>query len=426
MQQKPFFGVLTRVMKENHPFDFYLTRLQAAAKTLKLSPTTLAFLSRPNCIHQKNISFINDQGLEEVLPAYRVQFNNARGPYKGGIRFHPAANLDEVQALAASMALKCAVVAIPLGGAKGGVQCEPKKYSAGELERIARAYTRAMAHALGVDRDIPAPDVYTTPAIMGYMLDEYEHLVGRSEPGMITGKPLVLGGSVGRDTATAQGAVYVLEEFIQTLHTHPRTLRVAIQGFGNAGYHAACILHTLGYLIVGISDSTGAYIDEAGIDPTIAWQTKKKTGSLADPTLLTTNDALLAVDCDILVPAALDNQIRADNAHAVRARIVLEIANGPTTPEADHILKEKGCIVLPDILVNAGGVAVSYFEWVQNRTQDYWSEAQIQARLAPLMQAAFHSVYVIAEEKKLSLRDAAFLLGVSRISEALDARGKTS
>ena len=350
-------------MEQNHPFAFYLERLERAAQTLGLSPAQIKTLSTPNQVHQKDITITKDNGTSETLRAYRVQFNNARGPYKGGIRFHPEADVDEVTALAAAMAIKCAVVNIPLGGGKGGVQFDPKKYSPDEIEKISRAFMRSMEGVFGVDRDIPAPDVYTTPTIMGHMLDEYEKMMGHSEPGAITGKPIILGGSIGRDTATAQGAVYVLEELVTSRGLTRSDLRVAVQGFGNAGFHAARLLHELGYRIVGLSDSRGALIDQAGLDPEVVHETKQKTGALStDLTLLSTNEALLEMDCDILIPAALDNQLRGDNAAHIQAKIILEIANGPTTPEADHIFKEKGVVVVPDVLANAGAVSVSYFD----------------------------------------------------------------
>jgi glutamate dehydrogenase/leucine dehydrogenase len=425
--------------KVSNPFAFYIERLRQAADSLGLSDAERVILEKPDAIIEREISLIRDDGTREKLRAYRVQFNNARGPYKGGIRFHPAADLDEVKALAAAMAIKCAVVNVPLGGGKGGVQFNPKEYSRAEIERVSRGFVRALGHALGVDKDIPAPDVYTTPAIMGYMLDEYEKMRGASEPGMITGKPLALGGSLGRDTATAQGGVYVLEYMIDALGHDRSKLRVAVQGFGNAGFHAARLLHNLGYMIVGLSDSQGALMGSRGLDPMRVQKAKHEhdsitglycTGSVCDEekmerdaVTIGANADLLETDCDILIPAALDNQLTAENAPRVKAKIILELANGPTSPEADAIFERSGIKVIPDVLANSGGVAVSYFEWVQNRQGYYWTEDEVRERLKPLMVNASEAIAKTSMEKKVSLRDAAFLLGVQRITDALRARG---
>lgn len=416
-------------MDTSNPYYQYIVRLSRAAEALGLSEPVKRRLADPDRVLEKDISIDRDDGTAETMRAFRVQFSNARGPYKGGIRFHPKADLDEVKMLGAQMAIKCAVVNIPLGGGKGGVQFDPKKYSKREIERVSRAFVRAMHENLGVDKDIPAPDVYTTPEIMGWMLDEFEKLQGRSEPGMITGKPIVLGGSLGRDTATAQGAVYVLEEVVSVMDFPPRPLRVAVQGFGNAGYHAARLLHARGYKIVALSDSKHAIFAD-DLCPRKVMEAKKKHGGGIEAyakeiagVRVGTNEDLLAADCDILIPAALDNQITKENASRVKARIVLEIANGPTSPEADAILANQNTVVVPDVMANAGGVAVSYFEWVQNRQQYYWTEAEIFDRLKTLMVSAFREVGALADERGISLRDAAFLLGVRRIAQALEARG---
>ena len=410
----------------NTPFNNYLTNLEKAAKILNLSEKETAALREPNKVIEKKISVALDSGEQKEFNAYRVQFNNARGPYKGGIRFHPAADISEVKALAALMAVKCATVNIPFGGGKGGVQCNPKELSAGELEKVARAWARAMADDIGVDKDIPAPDVYTTPEIMAYILDEYEKKKGRSEPGLITGKPIDLGGSLGRGTATAQGAVYVLEELIKMLGKEQGQLTVAIQGFGNAGYFAANILHNLGYKIVAVSDSKGGIYNATGLNPVEIMKIKEEQGSVTNAAgaQIITNEEILTCDCDILIPAALDNQIREDNTAAVKAGIILEISNGPTTPAADKILREKGVVVVPDVLANAGGVTVSYFEWVQNRMGYYWTEEEVFAKLKPIMVKAFQDIWRFAEEKKIALRDAAFILAVERIVKAMRLRGR--
>lgn len=422
-----------------NPFHSYLTRLERAAKTLKLSERQHEELKKPQAIVEKKLDIVRENATRVSLPAYRVQFSNARGPYKGGIRFHPAADLDEVKALAAAMAVKCAVVDIPLGGGKGGVQFSPKEYTRGEIERVSRAWAREFADAIGVDKDIPAPDVYTTAEIMGYMLDEYEKTVGHSQAGMITGKPLAIGGIVGRDTATAQGGAYVLGEIVRALELEPSKLRVAVQGFGNAGYHIARILHASGYRIVGLSDSKGALMSERGLDPEAAYRAKHEhdvitalycPGSVCDEEKLArdlvkvgTNEDLLTMDCDILIPAALDNQLTKENAGAVKASLILELANGPTTPEADAVFDERGIHLVPDVLANAGGVTVSYFEWLQNREGSRWSETDVSERLKPIMISASQAVWNMARDKDVTMREAAFLVGIRRISDALHARG---
>jgi len=407
-------------------FSRYEERVKKVAKTLGLSDEQTKVLLTPDTIAEPILEIKRDDGSMVMIPAYRIQFSNARGPYKGGIRFHPAADRDEVMLLAALMALKTAVVNIPMGGSKGGAQFDPKTYSSSEIERVARAWARAMKDIIGVDKDIPAPDVYTNPEIMGYMLDEYEHVMGHSEPGMITGKPIVLGGSLGRTPATGQGGVFVLEELLDILKMPHKGLRVVVQGFGNVGYAAASILHGLGYIIVGISDSTSAIYSDAGLDPEYVMKIKNEQGSVAKVpnVIVMTNEELLVAMCDILIPAALDNQIHKDNAGTIQASIILELANGPTTSEADEILNKRNIHVVPDILANAGGVTVSYFEWVQNRMQYAWTEEEVHARLKTIMVNAFHGVWEQAFRDHISLRDAAYQLSIKRIVDALHYRGK--
>ncbi len=397
---------------KNTPFQNYLTRLDEAKSILNLEEKDIAPLREAEHIHQTTIAIKRDNGTDESIQIYRVQFNNARGPYKGGIRFHPQADLDEVKALAAAMAIKCAVVGIPLGGGKGGAQFDPKTHSPAEIEQVARAWSRAMAPFIGVDKDVPAPDVYTTPQIMGWMLDEFEKTVGHKEPGMITGKPIELGGSLGRDTATAQGGVYVLETFLKSKGEELKGKTVIIQGFGNAGSHAARILEAQGAVIVGLSDSKRAIYKADGFKVPETLDTPIEGASII------TNEELLTMPADILVPAALDNQLRGDNADKVQAKYILELANAPTTPGADAIFEKNGVIVIPDVLANAGGVTVSYFEWEQNRKDEKWSAEEVQTRLRPIMQSAFEALDKLAKEKKLSYRKAAFVLAVQRIVEA--------
>ncbi len=410
------------------PFKNYSVNVEKAVKLLSLPEVFVKKLTTPNRIIQKKISVTMDNGVKKTFQAYRVQFNNARGPYKGGIRFHPDADLDEVKALAAAMAVKCSVVGIPLGGGKGGVTCDPKKLSTKELEKISRAWGKAMAPFIGANRDIPAPDVYTTGQTMAFILDEFEKFHGRSEPGLITGKPLSLGGSLGRDTATADGGAFVLRELIKELGLKRTDLKVVIQGFGNAGATMAKILKHEGYVIVGLSDSHGAIYDVSGLDPENLELSKQEKGSLqagaGEGVRLLSNEELLTSECDILIPAALDGIFNKNNAGKVKAKVIVELANGPTTPEADEILMKRGVTVVPDVLFNAGGVTVSYFEWVQNISGFYWTAEEVRKRLEPIMVKSFKEIWEMAKVKKISLRDAAFATGIGRIVEAMKYRGR--
>jgi glutamate dehydrogenase/leucine dehydrogenase len=414
-------------MQKNTPFENYVTRLIRTKDILGYTDNDIEFLKTPQNVIDDTISITRDSGEQAPYKAYRVQFNNMRGPYKGGIRFHPDADIDEVKALAAAMTIKCAVVDIPFGGAKGGVQFNPKTASKKEIQDISRAWARLMAPHIGAHKDIPAPDVYTNGQIMGYILDEYEKITGVSEPGLITGKPLAIGGSLGRDRATAQGGVYVLQTLVKELGRDTEKLRVSIQGFGNAGYTLAILLHDKGYRIVGASDSRGGIYAKDGFDPREVMKIKEEKGSVVDYTApgieILSNEAIIGSECDILVPAALDNQIRADNADTVKAYIILELANGPTTPDADQILESRKIIVVPDVISNAGGVTVSYFEWVQNISSFYWTENEVFEKLEPIMVHAFEAIWKMSTAKQISLRDASFAIAVQRIIEAAKARG---
>lgn len=413
---------------QNNPFENYLENLALAGKALGLTTAELERMKTPDRIIEQDLLIETEKG-SETFPAYRVQWNNARGPYKGGIRFHPAADLDEVKSLAALMAIKCSVVGIPLGGAKGGVTIDPKKYSAKDLEKVARAWAGAMASSIGVHKDIPAPDVYTNGQTMAHILDEYEKIVGHEEFGVITGKPLELGGSLGRNIATAQGGVYVLQELVKDLGFKIEDLRVAVQGFGNAGYTAASILHKMGAKVVAVTDSSGGQYSESGLDPEELnrWKEENKKGLnefSKDGFKSITNTELLETECDVLIPAALDNQLTASNAGNVKAKIVLELANGPTTPEADKVFFDKGITLVPDVLANAGGVTVSYFEWVQNRSGDKWTESVVLEKLHTIMIESYRAVYALSREKKIDMRLSAFSVGVKRIVDAMKLRGR--
>ncbi len=413
--------------------------MAAVLKELKFDKGAAKLFEKPQHIHKKTITIQRDNGRKATYPAFRVQFNNARGPYKGGIRYHPDADEDEVKALAALMAIKTAVVDIPFGGAKGGIQLNPKELSKKELQAVSRAYVRAFKDHLGPDIDCPAPDVNTNGDIMAWMRDEYEQLTHTYSPAMITGKPMSFGGSVGRDTATARGGFFILQELVSRDALDPGELTVVIQGFGNAGSHMAHLLHDAGYTIVAVSDSQGGVYSKEGIDPVRIEKYKHKTGSVTgeycagsvcdiermklDNVRRVTNEELLELPCDILIPAALDNVVTAKNAKNIKARYILELANGPTTPEADEILEKRKIMVIPDVLANAGGVTVSYFEWSQGRSGEQWTAEQVDERLRRIMLEAFTSVRRKARRQKMSFRHAAFAVGMERMADAMRVRG---
>jgi len=419
-----------------NPFTNAQKQLKTAAKILNLDPDVLKMLKKPKRILQASIPVKMDDGSIKKFAGYRVQYNDARGPFKGGIRFHPQVNLAEVKALAFWMTIKCASVGIPMGGGKGGVVVKPQLLSPAELERLSRGYVKAFADYLGPKKDVPAPDVYTTPQIMAWMMDEYSKIKGKKTPAVITGKPIKYGGSQGRDTATAQGGFYVLDELVKKLKMNPKNTKVIIQGFGNAGANMADLMFHTGYKIVGYSDSKTAVVDSKnkGFDSHIIEKIKKKKGyvdicncheikcSCTDHKHMT-NQQLLQQKCDILVLAALENQITGCNASKVKAKIILELANGPTTPEADVKLFKKGIHVLPDVLANAGGVTVSYFEWLQNMKNQRWSKKEVFNKLQKIMVNSFNSVWKLSQKHNVDLRTASFLLAVERIAQAIKERG---
>jgi glutamate dehydrogenase/leucine dehydrogenase len=402
-------------------FTNTMEQLHRAAELLQLDPATLTILEHPQRTVQVSIAVRMDNGTMRVFDGYRVQYNNARGPYKGGIRYHAQTDMDEVKALAFWMSVKCAVVNIPFGGGKGGITVDPKGLSSGERERLTRGFTRAIAEVIGPQTDIPAPDVNTTPEIMAWIADEYAKVIGHAAPAVVTGKPLAAGGSEGRGTATGQGGFFILESVRRKVGLDPETSSVVIQGFGNAGQSIARLVHRHGYKIVGLSDSRGGIISEHGLDPELVQQHKEKTGSVLgfSGARDVTNEELLVHPCGILIPSALENQITKDNAHSIKAKIILELANGPTTPEADTILANAGVTVVPDVLANAGGVATSYFEWVQNRENAHWSESEVFTKLEEVLRTAFEDVWAAKEQYQVDMRRAAFVLAIRRMKEAM-------
>jgi len=412
--------------KQFNAFEMAQAQFDAYAEKLQLDGGSRELLRWPLREYHFLIPVHMEDGSVQVFKGYRVQHNDARGPAKGGIRFHPQETVDTVRALAMWMTWKCAVVDIPYGGGKGGVICNPMELSTSELERLARGYIRAIGRFIGPERDIPAPDVYTTPQIMAWMMDEYSKLVGYNVPGVITGKPIPLGGSLGRGDATARGAVYTILEAAKVIGLDLKNATVAVQGYGNAGYFAAKLMREFaGSKVVAVSDSRGGAYSADGIDPEAAFEQKKSTGSVAGlaGSKPISNSELLELDVDVLIPAAIENVITEKNAANVKAKIIAEAANGPTTPEADEILYKGGKYLIPDFLCNAGGVTVSYFEQVQNAYDYYWDEKTVHERLDQKMTAAFHAVHEMAQRHEVHNRLAAYLVAVNRVAEAVRLRG---
>ncbi len=409
-----------------NPFTIAQKQLDVAAERLGLDQATHDLLRWPQQELRVTLPVPMDDGKVQIFHAYRIQYNTARGPAKGGLRWHPEETIDTVRALAAWMTWKTAVVDIPLGGGKGGVTCNPKQMSETEKQRLARAYIRAIAWTISVSKDVPAPDVYTTPQIMAWMMDEYETLVGHHHPGVITGKPIPLGGSEGRGDATARGGVYVTREAAKQLNIDLRGKTMAIQGFGNAGQYAALLAsEILGLKLIAASDSRGGIYNAKGLDPKQVVDYKLRSGGLHGfpGAESITNEELLELDVTVLFPSALENVITANNADRIKCKISCELANGPTTPEADDILHQNNVFVLPDFLANAGGVTVSYFEQVQNTYNFYWPLEEIHQRLDEKMTRAFHGVYQMYLKEKVNMRQAAYLVSVARVAEACKLRG---
>jgi len=416
-------------MANINPFEIVQRQIDKCAEILNLDLDVTAILKIPKQELHVALPVRMDDGSLKVFQGFRVQYNDARGITKGGIRFHPEETIDTVRALSAWMTWKCALLDLPLGGAKGGVICNPKEMSVGELERLSRAYIRAVYQFIGPEKDVPAPDVYTTPQIMAWMMDEYSTIMGKPQFGVITGKPLAIGGSKGRGDATALGGMFAIREAASSIGLDLSKATIAIQGYGNAGYHAARLCSELfGSKIVALCDSKGGVcckVGESGIDPQAAYEHKISTTSVCNLPGMDSisNEELMELDVDILIPSAIENVITEKNASSIKASIVAELANGPTTPEADDILHANGVHVIPDFLCNAGGVTVSYFEMVQNFYMYSWEETEVRERLDNKMTTAYHSVLNTSREYKINMRQAAYIRAVERVVEAMRLRG---
>ncbi len=417
-------------MSDGSLLDDALVRLDEAARHLKVDPDVVEKLKYARETTKVRLMIRMDDGSRKSFLAWRCRYDDTRGPTKGGIRYHPDAHVEEVETLAFWMTFKCAVMNLPYGGGKGAVRVDPRKLSKAELERLSRAYMQAFARTVGPDRDIPAPDVYTNAMIMGWMADEYAQIKGQAEPAVITGKPIALGGSLGRGDATARGGYYLVRHLADDLKLG-KVMRVAVQGFGNAGQHVARLLAGDGHRIVAVSDSQGAVYAGNGLNVE-ALLAAKAAGKPVTATVgqhgheALDPEQVVGVQCELLVPAALENMIHADNARSVRAKLILELANGPVTPEADEILNTAGVVVLPDILANAGGVTVSYFEWVQNRQGFYWTEEEIHTRLRAIMEREGRAIWSLSRGKNIPVRTAAYVHALARLAEAIEAHGTQS
>ena len=415
---------LAPVVATPNPYEAVLQLLQLASKKLDLDPGVHEILKRPMRTMIVNIPIAMDDGSIQVFTGYRVQYNDILGPTKGGIRYHPELTLDEVVALSAWMTFKTAVTGLPLGGGKGGIRCNPKNMSSRELENLTRGYTRAMARFIGPYSDVPAPDVYTDAQTMAWIMDEYSGIVGYNVFGVVTGKPVPVGGSLGRNEATSRGVLYTVIEAAEHLGLKLKGAPAAVQGYGNVGYHAARLLHEIGCKIIAVSDSKGGICNPEGIDPIKVNEHKTKTGSVIGykGCRNITNEDLLELECEVLVPSALENQITKENANKIKAKMVAEGANGPTTPEADEILYKNGVFVIPDILANSGGVIVSYFEQVQNQMNYYWSEEEVRVKLKDTITKAFKDVLNISQQCNVNMRVAAYMSAVKRVANAMVLR----
>jgi glutamate dehydrogenase len=398
--------------------------IHEALNKLGFTDDMYELLKEPLRLLKVRIPIRMDDGKNRIFTGFRAQHNDSIGPTKGGIRFHPDVNEDEVKALSIWMSLKCGIVDLPFGGGKGGIICDPREMSIAELERLSRGYVRAISQIVGPNKDIPAPDVMTNSQIMAWMMDEYSRIREFDSPGFITGKPIILGGSQGRETATAKGVIMMIRQALNKTGLLIQDTRVVIQGFGNAGSFLAKFMHESGAKIIGISDVYGAIYDENGLDIDALLVKRDSFGAVTKLfTNTITNQQLLELNCDILVPAAIENQITRQNAQHIKAQVVVEAANGPTTLEATRILNDRGILIVPDVLANAGGVVVSYFEWVQNNQGYYWTEAEVEAKLQLVMEKAFENVYNVHKTRGVDMRLAAYMIGVRKMAEASHIRG---
>ncbi len=410
---------------ETKPLEMHNLQFDIAVEHLEVEDWILDKIKTPRREFSVRFPLRFDDGHTVLLSGYRVQHNTLRGPAKGGIRYHPQVDLDEVRALAGWMTWKCAVVDIPFGGGKGGVTCDPATMSSAELERLTRRYIWEISPIIGPEKDIPAPDVNTNPQVMAWIVDTYSVFKGYTCNSVVTGKPPAIGGSAGRLKATSRGCVYVLEEAAREMGLDLNSARAVVQGFGNVGYHAAELLHEMGVKVVAVSDVDGGVFNPAGLDPAAVQAHVAGGGSLPEYPQgeALTNAELLELDCEVLVPAALEGQINLANADNIKAQVVVEGANGPTSPQADQIFYDKGIFVVPDILANAGGVTVSYFEWVQNLQKLFWTESDVNQQLKHIMAKAFGEVFAIHQKEKVNMRTAAYMLAIGRVAEAKQLRG---
>ena len=408
-----------------NPYEVAVKRLEDTGKLLNISSDVIEILKHPRRVIVTSLPVRRDNQKIDVFTGYLVLHNPWRGPYKGGIRYHPKVDLDEVKALAMWMTWKCAVADIPYGGAKGGIACNPKEMSRGEIERLTRRFTATLMDDLGPFKYVPAPDVYTDEQVMAWIMDTYSTIKGYSVPEVVTGKPVSLGGSLGRREATGRGVAICAREAAKILNLDIRKLTIAIQGFGNVGSNAAKVLASMGAKIIAVSDSTGGIYNPEGINPEKLFEFKSKTGRVSNfpDAKNIPKDEVLTIECDILIPAALENQINGKNAKEIKAKIICEGANGPTTPEADTILSRNEVFIVPDILANTGGVTVSYFEWVQNLTRERWSEEEVNSKLEQKMIKSFYDVYRTAEKENVNMRTAAMMLAVKRVTDAFEKAG---
>ena len=408
-----------------NPYENVCNQVKICSVQLDMDPGIYEVLIRPKMVHTVSLPIKLDSGKIKVFTGYRVQHNDARGPYKGGIRYHPEVSMDEVQALAMMMTWKCAVIDIPYGGAKGGIICNTKELSTREIENLTRRYTTMISQFIGPYRDVPAPDMYTDAQTMAWIMDTYSVLKGYSIPEVVTGKPIVTGGSEGRTEATGRGTAICLREAAKSLNMNLKDATVVIQGFGNVGVYAAMTLYSMGCKIIAVSDSQGGIFNPDGFDPSKVMAHKYETGTVIGypGTQTLTNEELLELECDFLVPAALGHQITQKNAGNIKAKVIVEGANGPTTTEADEILNKNGVFLVPDILANSGGVMVSYLEWVQNINRQHWSLTEVNQQLEYTLVAAHKNVWDMMEQKGISMRDAALGVGVRRVADAIQKLG---